>query len=151
MMGAPEFLVFGPRRTKNQHGILTPMERRTFLTSAALPLVTGIAGQLSAQTAAAARTRIKQSVMASVWTGSTASFEERCKILARIGFKGVDLPTEQQVPILTQNGLVPGMMTGTGTSFQNGLIRKEIHDQIEAATHAGIDICVRARCSDLIT
>ena len=132
------------------HGILAPMERRTFLTGAAVPLVAGIAGQLSAQTAAAARARIKQSVMASVWTGSTTSFEERCKILARIGFKGVDLPTEQQVPILVQNGLAPGMMTGTGTSFQNGLIRKEIHDQIEAATHAGIDMCVRAGCSVLI-
>jgi hypothetical protein len=50
--------------------------------------------------------------MASVWTGSTTSFEEGCKILARIGFKGVDLPTEQQVPILMQNGLTPAMMTG---------------------------------------
>jgi hydroxypyruvate isomerase len=126
------------------------MERRTFLTSAAVPLVAGIAGRLSAQTPAASRTRIKQSVMASVWTGSTTTFEERCKILARIGFKGVDLPTAQQVPILTQNGLAPGMMTGTGTSFQNGLIRKEIHDQIEAATHAGIDVCASVGCSVLI-
>jgi hydroxypyruvate isomerase len=88
--------------------------------------------------------------MASVWTGSTTTFEERCKILARIGFKGVDLPTAQQVPILTQNGLAPGMMTGTGTSFQNGLIRKEIHNQIEEATHAGIDMCATAGCSVLI-
>ena len=52
-------------------------------------LITGVAGRLSAQTSATARMRIKQSVMASVWTGSTTSFEERCKILARIGFKGV--------------------------------------------------------------
>jgi hydroxypyruvate isomerase len=124
------------------------MERRTFLTT--LPLVAGIAGRASAQTPPASRTRIKQSVMASVWTGSTTSFEERCKILARIGFKGVDLPTEQQVPILTQNGLAPGMMTGTGTSFQQGLIRKEIHSQIEDATHAGIDMCARAGCNVLI-
>src|SRR5215475_10230941 len=127
------------------------MERRTFLTGVAAPLVTGIAGQLSAQTPPATpRTRIKQSVMASVWTGSTLSFEERCKVLARIGFKGVDLPTAQQVPILTQNGLAPAMMTGTGTSFQNGLIRKEIHNQIEEATHAGIDTCARVGCSVLI-
>src|SRR5215831_20305553 len=125
-----------------RHGIFAPMERRTFLTGMAMPLAAGIAGQLSAQTPATSRTRIKQSVMASVWTGSTTSFEERCKILARIGFKGVDLPTEQQIPILTQNGLAPGMMTGTGTSFQNGLIRKEIHSMIEDATHAGIDMCV---------
>ena len=119
----------------------------------AAPLVTlstGAADRLSAQTPAPTRTRIKQSVMASVWGNSTTSFEERCKILARIGFKGVDLPTAQQVPILTQNGLSPGMMTGTGTSFPNGLIRREIHDQIEAATHAGIDMCVSAGCKVLI-
>src|SRR5450755_1424618 len=137
-------------RLPHLHGILAPMERRTFLKGVTVPLVTGIAGQLSAQTSATARMRIKQSVMASVWTGSTASFEERCKILARIGFKGVDLPTAQQVPILTQNGLAPAMMTGTGTSFQNGLIRKEIHNQIEEATHAGIDMCASVGCSVLI-
>jgi len=116
----------------------------------AVPLVTGIAQNLAAQTPATRPGRIKQSVMASVWTGSKASFEDRCKILARIGFKGVDLPTEQQVPILTQNGLAPAMMTGTGTSFQNGLIRKELHDKIEDATHAGIDMCARVGCNVLI-
>jgi hydroxypyruvate isomerase len=119
----------------------------------AAPLVTvstGLAGRLSAQTPAAPGIRIKQSVMSSVWTGSTTSFEDRCKILARIGFKGVDLPTAQQVPILRQNGLAPAMMTGTGTSFQNGLIRKEIHNQIEEATHAGIDVCVNVGCPTLI-
>src|ERR1700722_8988916 len=129
------------------------MERKTFLAGMAAPLVTlstGVAGQLSAQTPATPRARIKQSVMASVWTGSTLSFEDRCKTLARIGFKGVDLPTAQQVPILTQNGLAPGMMTGTGTSFQNGLIRKEIHSMIEDATHAGIDMCASVGCSVLI-
>ncbi len=116
----------------------------------AVPLITGTAGTLSAQTPATPRGRLKQSVMASVWTGSTASFEERCKILARIGFKGVDLPNAQQVPILMQNGLAPAMMVGTGTSFQNGLIRKELHDQIEQATHAGIDMCASVGCSVLI-
>jgi hydroxypyruvate isomerase len=115
-----------------------------------LTLSTGVAGQLAAQTPAAPRNRIKQSVMASVWTGSTTSFEERCKILARIGFKGVDLPTEKQVPILRQDGLAPALMTGTGTSFQNGLIRKEIHDQIEKATRAGIDVCASVGCPTLI-
>jgi hydroxypyruvate isomerase len=128
------------------------MERRTFLKgAAAVPLMAAAAGSVSAQTPAPSRGRLKQSVMASVWTGSPiTSFEERCKILSRIGFKGVDLPTEQQMPILTQNGLAPAMMTGTGTSFQNGLIRKELHDKIEEATHAGIDMCVRVGCKVLI-
>jgi hydroxypyruvate isomerase len=126
------------------------MERRTFLTGVAVPLVAGIGGGVAAQTPAASRGRIKQSVMASVWTGSALSFEERCKTLSRIGFKGVDLPTAEQAPILKQNGLAPAMMTGTGTSFQNGLIRKEIHDKIEDATHAGIDVCASVGCSVLI-
>ena len=133
--------------------ILARMKRRTFFTGMAAPLIalsTRVAGQLSAQTPATSRTRIKQSVMASVWTGTTTSFEDRCKILARIGFKGVDLPAAQQVPILRQNGLAPALMTGTGTSFQNGLIRKEIHNQIEEATHAGIDMCVSVGCPTLI-
>jgi hydroxypyruvate isomerase len=121
---------------------------------AAAPLAAAAASAVSgAQTPAAparARTKIKQSVMASVWTGTNNSFEERCKILARIGFKGVDLPTAQQVPILKQNGLTPALMTGTGTSFQNGLIRKEMHNQFEEAFHAGIDMCVDVGCPTLI-
>lgn len=98
-----------------------------------------------------ARTKIKQSVMASVWTGMNNSFEDRCKILARIGFKGVDLPTAQQVPILKQYGLNPALMTAPGgSSFQNGLIRKEMHDQFEDSFHKGIDICVELGCPTLI-
>ena len=89
--------------------------------------------------------------MASVWgNGSTLSFEDRCKILARIGFKGVDLPTPEQVPILKQYGLTPALMTGAGTSFQDGLIRKELHGKFEAAFHAGIDACAAAGCPNLI-
>jgi hydroxypyruvate isomerase len=96
------------------------------------------------------RTRIRQSVMNSVWTGTNIPFEERCRILARIGFKGVDLPTAQQVPILRQHGLEPTMMSGTGTSFQDGFIRKEMHDRFEEAIHAGIDMCVQVGCPNLI-
>lgn len=129
------------------------MERRTFLAGAAAALSAvsiGEANQLAAQTPAPRRGRLRQSVMASVWTGSNLTFEERCKILARIGFEGVDLPTPQQVPILKDYGLTPALMTGTGTSFQNGLIRKELHDQIEEATRAGIDMCVSLGCPNLI-
>ena len=112
-------------------------------------IVTQIAAQAATQTAPA-RQPIKQSVMASVWTGTKLTFEERCEILSRIGFKGVDLPTAQQVPILKKFGLSPTMMTGTGTSFQEGLIRRELHDKIEAATRAGIDMCAEVGCPNLI-
>ncbi len=138
------------------------MNRRDFLAGvAAAPLA---AAALSAQAPAAGqapaaapaqaparpRTKLRQSVMTSVWTGTDLSFEDRCKTLARIGFTGVDLPSAQQVPIMKQYGLAPAMMTGTGTSFQNGLIRKELHSKIEAATRAGIDMCAELGCPNLI-
>ena len=133
------------------------MNRRAFLTGvAASPFVAPILGHASprasqAAPAVRARTPIRQSVMASVWgAGSKLSFEERCQILARIGFKAVDLPTPEQVPILKKHGLAPAMMTGAGTTFQEGLVRKELHDKFEAAFRAGIDSCAAVGCPNLI-
>jgi hydroxypyruvate isomerase len=133
------------------------IKRRDFLFgAAAAPLAmasfTGLLQGQAAQTppAAARAVRLKQSVMSSVWGNSTPMFEDKCKVLARIGFKGMDLPTAQQVPILRNYGLSPTMMTGTGTSMQNGFIRKENHDAIEAACHTGIDGCASADCPILI-
>jgi hydroxypyruvate isomerase len=98
------------------------------------------------------RVPIKQSVMGSVWgSQNNLPIEEKCKILQRIGFKGVDLPTAQQIPVLKQYGLVPAMMTlQTGTSFTAGLIRKEIHDMIETQTKASIDQAVTLGCNHII-
>src|SRR5262245_19608499 len=131
--------------------IVAGMNRRNFLSSmVAAPLVTapavllGQRGQAAPaaaaapQTPAVARTKIKQSVMSSVWGQSTArTTEERCKVLARLGFKAMDLPSEADIPILQANGLAPAMMTGTGSSFQVGLIRKEEHSRMEAEIHKG--------------
>jgi len=106
------------------------MERRDFLASLA---VAPLAAALQS-TPSKPRVAIKQSVMASVWgADSKLSFEERCQILQRLGFKGMDLPTPEQAPMLKKYGLAPAMMTGAGTSFQDGLVRKEQHDKFEAA------------------
>lgn len=94
--------------------------------------------------------RLKQSVMFQVWGGLNLSIEERCEVLAALGFAGMDLPQPEQIPVLEEYGLIPTMMTGTGTSFADGLIRREIHDQIEEATREGIDICAAAGCPNLI-
>ncbi|HEY7672580.1 MAG TPA: TIM barrel protein, partial [Gammaproteobacteria bacterium] len=94
--------------------------------------------------------KIKQSVMPQVWGDLGLSIEERCEVLAALGFAGMDLPQPAELPVLEKFGLAPAMMTGTGTSFQEGLIRRELHDQIEAATRAGIDICAAAGCKSLI-
>lgn len=95
--------------------------------------------------------RLKQSVMASVWgQNSPFDFKQRCELLAMLGFSAVDLPSAEQVKIMADYNLLPALMTGTGTSFQEGLIRREIHDKIVDATHAGIDACVAAGCKNLI-
>jgi len=90
--------------------------------------------------------------MGSVWgSQNSLPIEEKCKILQRIGFKGMDLPTAQQIPVLKQYGLAPAMMTlQTGTSFTAGLIRKEIHDMIETQTKASIDQAVSLGCNHII-
>ena len=64
--------------------------------------------------------------MSSVWGPLKLTFEQRCETLARIGYQSMDLPSAAQAPLMKKYGLTPGMMTGTGTSFQNGVIRKDI-------------------------
>jgi hydroxypyruvate isomerase len=133
------------------------MRRREFLIGAgavpialATPFPARAAQAAQPQAPAPKRAPIRQSVMSSVWGNSPLSFEDRCRTLARIGFTGVDLPSAQQVPILKAHGLAPTMMTGTGTSFQNGLIRKEMHDKFEQELLKGIDMCAELGCPNLI-
>ena len=132
------------------------MKRRDFLTGlAAAPIAAASVNRTSAAAAPsqeriAGRAPIKQSVMGSVWGQSELSFEERCQVLQRIGFQGMDLPRPQQVPILRDHGLTPTLMVGTGTSFQDGLIRRELHDQFEPAFIEGIDMCADVGCPNLI-
>ena len=128
------------------------MRRIDFLSGMVVaPLAaTPLAAATQTQPGASRSGRIKQSVMGSVWGSSKLSVEERCRTLARIGFKGVDLPTAAQVPILKANGLAPAMMTGTGSSFQDGLIRKEMHGRFEEEFHKGIDMCADVGCPNLI-
>jgi hydroxypyruvate isomerase len=94
--------------------------------------------------------KIKQSVMFQVWGDLDLSIQERCEVLAALGFAGMDLPQPSDIPVLQEYGLTPALMTGTGTSFEEGLIRRELHAQIEEATRAGIDICAKGGCPNLI-
>jgi hydroxypyruvate isomerase len=94
--------------------------------------------------------KLKQSVMPQVWGNLGLDIEERCEVLAALGFAGMDLPQPNEIPVLQKYGLTPAMMTGTGTTFEDGLIRRELHDQIEEATRAGIDMCAEVGCPNLI-
>jgi hydroxypyruvate isomerase len=127
------------------------VQRRKLLASiAASPLLLAQARWAQALEPGIRQGRLRQSVMGSVWGNLELSFEERCEVLAALGFAGMDLPQPQQIPILRDYGLAPALMVGTGTSFEDGLIRRELHDQIEDATHAGIDMCAEVGCPNLI-
>lgn len=125
--------------------------RRNLLKAvAASPFFAAAAQLANAQSLGLRQGKLKMSVMPQIWNGTGLNFEERCQVLQRLGFAGMDLPTPDQVPILRDHDLAPAMMTGTGTTFENGLIRREIHDQIEEETRKGIDMCVELGCKHLI-
>lgn len=127
------------------------LQRRKLLAAlAASPLLAAQARRAMALEPGIRQGKLRQSVMASVWGDLDLSFEERCEILAALGFAGVDLPQPQQIPVLEDYGLAPALMVGTGTTFEDGLIRRELHDRIEDATHAGIDMCADVGCPNLI-
>lgn len=130
------------------------LTRRKLLAAAAGTAMFAPLVKAAEQAAAAApirQGRLKQSVMASVWgQNSPFNFQQRCEILQMLGFSAVDLPSAEQASIMAEYDLVPAMMTGAGTTFQDGLIRKEMHDKIVDATHEGIDTCVKLGCKNLI-
>ena len=132
------------------------MKRREFLTGlAAAPLAvaslnaTAASAAVRSQQPLSGRAPIKQSVMGSVWGRPGPSFEEQCQILQRIGYLGMDLP-RGPIEVLRDHGLTPALMTGTGTGFVDGLIRREMHDQFEPAFIEGIDMCADVGCPNLI-
>jgi hydroxypyruvate isomerase len=130
------------------------MNRREFLAGvAAAPLVaTTVAAQTQPVAASApARTgRLKQSVMR-VNFAPMNDFDEMCRIAAQLGFEGVDLTGPRDWPTLEKHGLIPSLVTASvGTSFENGLIRKELHDKFEKGFRESIDTCVRIKSPNLI-
>jgi hydroxypyruvate isomerase len=122
--------------------------RKLFAILAASPLLASKAAR--ALEPGVRQGKLRQSVMTQVWGNLQLSIQERCEVLAALGFSGMDLPQPADIPVLQEYNLTPVLMTGTGTTFQNGLIRAELHDQIEEATRAGIDMCVASGCPILI-
>ena len=128
--------------------------RHLLAAAAASPLLASALARAAEQPKAAPirQGRLKQSVMSSVWgQNNPLTQKEPMEVLSRLGFSGVDLPSNEQLAMLPDYGLVPALMVTGGTSFQDGLIRKEIHDKIIDATHASIDNAVKVGCQNLIT
>lgn len=95
--------------------------------------------------------RVKQGLFRQVFGQTNMSLDEQCRIAADLGCVGFDLIGPQDWPTLRKYGLMP-LMAGAGPiTFADGLIRKDLHDQLEPAMKAYIDRCVEGGCSRIIT
>jgi hydroxypyruvate isomerase len=78
-------------------------------------------------------------------------FEDMCRTAASLGRTGMDLVGNKDWPTLRKYGLFP-IIAGPGpVTIKDGLIRKELHDMIEASMRTAIDDCAAAGCPNIIT
>jgi hydroxypyruvate isomerase len=126
------------------------MRRRDFVTAlAATGAAATIAGAQTPPAAIERKGRLKQSVMR-VNFDPKMPFEDMCREAARLGAKGFDLAGPRDWPTLRKYNLVPTMVPGPA-SIKDGLIRKELHDDLEKSMSATIDQCSAAGCPNMIT
>src|SRR5947207_14851280 len=98
------------------------------------------------------RVRLKQGLMRVVFgSDSKLTFDDQCREAAKIGFKGFDLIGEQDWPTLKKYGLIPTMAGAGPVTFQDGLIHKEVHDKLEPALRAHIDMCASHGVNTMIS
>jgi hydroxypyruvate isomerase len=127
------------------------MRRRDFVNAFAS---TGIAaaGIAAAQDKRASQRngRIKQAAMRVNFDPKTP-FDDMCRTAAELGFRGMDLIGPQDWPTLRKYGLIPTMGPAGAVTFQDGLIRPELHAKLEESMRGSIDQCAANGCPNMIT
>jgi hydroxypyruvate isomerase len=93
--------------------------------------------------------RLKQCSMGQNFPAGV-SLEDRCRITAELGMWGMDLVGAQDWPTLRKYGLQPTAATGGGMGFPNGIIRTELHNDLEKSVGALIDQCAEGGCPNII-
>ena len=78
-------------------------------------------------------------------------FEEMCRAAADRGCYGFDLIAPQDWPTLRKYGLIPTMGPTGGVTFEQGLIRKDLHEGLEKSVKAALDQCAAGGCPNMIT
>src|SRR3954471_5186900 len=131
------------------------MQRREFLTSvAAAGVAAAHPSPLAAQSPQKVQRkgRIKQALFRQVFGQTpTMTFDEQCRIAADLGCVGFDLIGPQDWPTLKKYGLIPTMAGAGPVTFPDGVIHKEVHDELEPKMKAYIDQCVAGGCPRIIT
>src|SRR2546422_10115040 len=99
------------------------MQRKEFLSTFA---AAGVAAAVQDQPKIQRKGRIKQGLMRTNFgANSPLSFDDQCKVAARLGCYGFDLINPPAWPILRKYGLVPTMGPNGGVTIQDGLIRRD--------------------------
>ena len=130
------------------------MKRRDFVSTlgAGLAAATATASLAEAQApnAVKRKNRIKQGCMRANFPANMP-FDDMCRIAAEQGIHGFDLIGANDWPTLKKYGLKPLMGATGGVSFENGIIRKELHDGLEKSVRANIDQCAAGGCPNMST
>jgi len=128
---------------------MSNMTRRNFVTAAAVAGAATAAGEIaSAQNASPRKGRFKQSVFKTVFDPKMP-FEDMCRHCAEIGIQGMDMIAVEDWPTLKKYGLAPAMGPTGGGSFRDGIIRKEVHAELEKTMGEAIDVCAEHGCPNI--
>ena len=123
------------------------MRRRDFLPALATASVA--TAQTTSTSQALRKGRLKQACFRRNFDAKMP-FDEMCRQAARIGIQGFNGVSQQDWPTLEKYGLVPSMSVGGGISIDNGIIRRELHDEQVKSLGALIDACAAVRGSDIL-
>jgi hydroxypyruvate isomerase len=123
------------------------MRRRDFLP--ALATATVVVAQTTTTSEAPRKGRLKQACFRRNFDPKM-SMDEMCREAARIGMQGFNGAAARDWPTLKKYGLTPSMSVGGGISIDNGIIRKELHDEQVKSLGTLIDDCAAAGGSDIL-
>jgi hydroxypyruvate isomerase len=119
------------------------MNRRHLLTALASTALA--AAQTTPSSRIARKGRIKQSCFTrSLARGPNEpkmSLDEMLQLGARLGAVGFDMLPPAQWPLLKKYGLMCTMGSGGGISIENGIIHKEMHDDMAKTLAPFVDTC----------
>jgi hydroxypyruvate isomerase len=126
------------------------MQRRDFVTAlSAAGLSAAVTSTPLMAAPETAKGRLKQSVMRTNFDPKMP-FDDMCREAARIGYVGVDLAGPNEWPTLKKYGLIPTMGNTGGVTFEDGIIRKELHEKLEPGVRASLDQCAAGGCPSMI-
>jgi hydroxypyruvate isomerase len=129
------------------------MKRRTFLSALAGATAAGTtaaAAQVADTTRIVRKGRLKQACFSRNFGPNPPSIEVMCKEAVRLGAAGMDFFPQEQWPTIKKFGLVPSGANGGGITVENGIIRKQMHDDLQKSLEQLIDQCALNGCPDAL-